>query len=1044
MGFQISPGVNVTEIDLTTIIPAVGTTVGAIAGPFAWGPAYKPMLVDSELTLVSEFGKPDNSCANNWFTAANFLAYGNALQTVRIVKLGTEIAVVPANGDGTGRGATAKIGVDPTTGAITSVTPVTYGEFYQSTPSVAIVDENGANAIIQAHLGTGSNDDKVMTYTIIQPGSGYVIGHKNATSSGAGLLIQNEDQYLNQYSYGDSGVGMFAAKYAGDLGNSLAVSIADADSFAAWDYNLEFSGIPNTSTTVVQAGGNNDEIHVVVVDLLGLWTGTPGTVLERFPFLSKCPSAIAEDGSTMYYPEVINRTSSYVWWMDHPTPTDLGLDNQETVNWGQDKSTNFDTTAMKLVYNNISGGPFVVGETLSDGAGVALSTGSGAVLGDAVIGAGGILSIPVTGPGSGYTVAPNVVISAPPSGGTQAFAVAVLGTGGSAGTVDHIQITNPGAGYTSATASISSGSGASATAVVNGGTVTGFTNLVSGSNYVTAPTVTLTVEGSGVGTTPPTITVTLGTGINAGKITAITATGGSSDWGTTPPLVTIAAVGSGATTGTITYNTGQIVSIPVTHGGTGYGGSPTITLTGGGGTSAVAVPVISGGIIQSVVISNAGSGYVSAPIATVVPVGTGASAAVTVNANGRVIAVTPTNVGTGYTVPPAVTIIGPGSGASVTANIDNSGHVVGFTVGAGGSGYATISAKVLAVDTPLSLLSVSPIYGLLEADMTFRGSSTGATATVVTFSGGPIMTELSGGVNANSKLLDGEYFSGLDKFKSGEDIDVNLLVTADANPIVQNYAIQDIAEYRMDCVAFLSPPQNLVVNNAGNEAADIVTYRNTLPTSSYSVMDSGWKYQYDKYSDIYRWVPLNGDIAGLCVRTDTLRDAWWSPAGFNRGFIQNCVRLAWNPRKAYRDLLYAHGINPVISEPGQGTLLFGDKTMLSKPSAFDRINVRRLFIVIEKAISTAAKFTLFEFNDLFTRAQFVSMVEPYLNEVMGRRGIYDFRVVCDATNNTPEIIDGNQFVGDIYIKPARSINFIQLNFVAVRTGVDFSEIVGKF
>jgi phage tail sheath protein FI len=209
-------------------------------------------------------------------------------------------------------------------------------------------------------------------------------------------------------------------------------------------------------------------------------------------------------------------------------------------------------------------------------------------------------------------------------------------------------------------------------------------------------------------------------------------------------------------------------------------------------------------------------------------------------------------------------------------------------------------------------------------------------------------------------------------------------------------------------------------------------------------MDSGWKYQYDKYSDIYRWAPLNGDVAGLCVRTDTERDPWWSPAGYNRGNIQNLVRLAWNPRKAYRDVLYQAGVNPVLTDSGQGTILFGDKTLLAKPSAFDRINVRRLFIVIEKAIATASKFTLFEFNDQFTQAQFVNLIEPYLRDVRGRRGIYDFRVVCDNTNNTPEVVDSNRFVGDIYIKPARSINFIQLNFVAVRTGVDFSEITGKF
>ena len=189
---------------------------------------------------------------------------------------------------------------------------------------------------------------------------------------------------------------------------------------------------------------------------------------------------------------------------------------------------------------------------------------------------------------------------------------------------------------------------------------------------------------------------------------------------------------------------------------------------------------------------------------------------------------------------------------------------------------------------------------------------------------------------------------------------------------------------------------------------------------------------------------MNGDIAGLCVRTDNERDPWFSPGGLNRGVIKNVVKLAWNPTKTERDTLYVAGINPVVSFPGEGTVLFGDKTMLSKPSAFDRINVRRLFITLEKAIARAARFSLFEFNDQFTRAQFVAIVEPFLRDVQGRRGITDFRVVCDETNNTGQVIDSNQFIGDIYIKPARSINFIQLNFVAVRTGVSFNEVVGKF
>lgn len=295
----------------------------------------------------------------------------------------------------------------------------------------------------------------------------------------------------------------------------------------------------------------------------------------------------------------------------------------------------------------------------------------------------------------------------------------------------------------------------------------------------------------------------------------------------------------------------------------------------------------------------------------------------------------------------------------------------------------------------------------------------------------------------------GEIALGYDKYQSSEDIDISLVLQGKAigDPVsdytqLGNYIVDNVCEKRLDCIAFISPAYSDVVNNSGNEAVDVVNFRNNSRDTSYAVLDSGYKYMYDKYNDLYRWVPLNGDIAGLCVRTDQTNDPWWSPAGLNRGMIKNVVRLAYNPRKADRDILYKNGINPVISTPGLGVYLFGDKTMQSKPSAFDRINVRRLFIVLEKAIAVSAKYTLFEFNDSFTQAQFRNLINPFLRDVKGRRGITDFLVVCDATNNTPQVVDSNQFVGDIYIKPARAINFIQLNFVAVASGVQFNEVVG--
>lgn len=569
MAFQLSPGVVTSEVDLTTVVPSTGTTTGAFAGVFQWGPAESARQVQNEVRLVEVFGKPDNNTAVSFFTCANFLNYGNDLRVVRAV-----------NGDNT----------------------------------------------------------------------------RTSTASGnTTYLIKNEDEYFTSfYSSNTGNTGAWTARYPGVLGNSLKVSVwanTNATHFNAWAYKSYFDAAPGTSSYVSNVGGANDEMHIVVVDEDGLFTGTTGTVLETFPFVSKASDAKDSVGNSNYYKDVLWRKSKYIYWTDHP----------DIVN-------------------------------------------------------------------------------------------------------------------TSAT------------------------------------------------------------------------------WGTTAAGKTYA----------------QLANVSAVH---------TVSLSGG--------------------------------------------------ADGVVVA---GNVQTGYS-----------------------------------------------------------------------------------------------------------------KFIDADQIDISLIMTGDAAPATALYAINSVAEVRKDCVAFVSPALANVTSST--PAADVVNYRtNELSnvSSSYAVMDSGWKYQYDKYNDKYRWIPLNGDVAGLCVRTDLERDAWFSPAGSSRGQIKNVIKLAYYPAKADRDTLYKNGINPVVAFAGEGTILFGDKTMLSKPSAFDRINVRRLFIVLEKAISRAAKAQLFEFNDEFTRSQFVSIVEPFLRTVKGRRGITDFKVVCNATNNTPDVIDRNEFVGDIYVKPNRSINFIQLNFVAVRTGVSFDEVVGRF
>ena len=308
---------------------------------------------------------------------------------------------------------------------------------------------------------------------------------------------------------------------------------------------------------------------------------------------------------------------------------------------------------------------------------------------------------------------------------------------------------------------------------------------------------------------------------------------------------------------------------------------------------------------------------------------------------------------------------------------------------------------------------------------------------------------MSGGAD-DFTLTQAEIIAGYDYFADPETVQIDYLIMggggaseieskAKANKLIS------IVNSRKDCVAFISPDKSNVVgvSDSGTQTTNIVEFFDTFPSTSYAVFDSGWKYLYDRFADKYRWIPCNGDTAGLCASTTANGDPWFSPAGLNRGGIKNAIKLAYSPKKSERDTLYQKRINPITSLPGQGIVLFGDKTALASPSAFDRINVRRLFLVIEKTIGNAAKGVLFELNDEFTRNNFNNVVEPYLRDIQARRGITDFLVVCDSSNNTPDLIDKNEFVAEIYIKPARSINFITLTFVATRTGVSFEEVIPR-
>jgi hypothetical protein len=327
------------------------------------------------------------------------------------------------------------------------------------------------------------------------------------------------------------------------------------------------------------------------------------------------------------------------------------------------------------------------------------------------------------------------------------------------------------------------------------------------------------------------------------------------------------------------------------------------------------------------------------------------------------------------------------------------------------------------------------------ADHDAVGSNWGSALSEVDFTeiALPITYRLAGGTDG-SAITDDSRINAFNLFKNKNDQDISILISGQASTTVANILINDIADVRRDLVVTVSPEREDVVNNAGNEVTDVIDFRNTLTSSTFAVIDSGWKYQYDKYNDVFIYVPLNGDVAGTMTRNDLQREPWLSPAGFSQGRINNVVQLAFNPTQAERDELYKNSVNPVVTIAGRGTVLFGDKTLTSKNTAFNRINVRRLFITLQETIRVASENTLFEFNDASTRSNFINLITPYLRSVQARRGITDFRIVCDESNNSEDIINAGEFMCDIYIRPNRSINFIQLNFVAVRSGLEFSEI----
>ena len=630
------------------------------------------------------------------------------------------------------------------------------------------------------------------------------------------------------------------------------------------------------------------------------------------------------------------------------------------------------------------------------------------------------------------------------------------------------------------------GTTATGTVVLSGGQVTAITVSAGGSGYTSVPAVTISapeVEGG--------VTATATATVVNGIVTAITLTeNGAGSGYLTAPTVTVEAAPQGGTTATATaaVATSSITDINITNPGSGYTSAPTVTITANniGAVGAVVAPTGVTAVVSASVgvkIRNA-EHYVSSFRDYQQSVyGMFAAKYAGSLANGMQVILIDNAVWTWATNnssnPDARLIVNSFAGAPGTSdqagrkNISNDEvHVLVLD-----NAQGTMSGLPGSVLERFSYLS--KLKGITRGDGTnlyYRDAINSGSKylwvintpaagqindpqnldwnqDIATVASGANLRDLksvaqkltlTGGADdfaATAGNVEAAYM----QFRNSDLYDISLVAAGDVSATTANKLIGDLVEFRKDCVLFISPRNadgTPIIASGDAGVSAIRTFKMNLTNSNYTVIDSGSKYQYDRYNDTYRWIPLNGDIAGLCARTDYTADPWFSPGGFTRGQIKNVVKLGFNPGQVERDNLYKESVNPVVTFPGQGTVLFGDKTFTSKPSAFDRINVRRLFIVLEKAIAVAAKFQLFEFNDDFTRAQFRNLVEPFLRNVQGRRGIVDFRVKCDETNNTGEVIDRNEFVASIFIKPNRSINFITLNFVAARSSVSFDEIGG--
>ena len=859
MPFQLSPGVNVTEIDLTTVIPAVATTDAAIGGVFKWGPVDKPTLVISESELANVYGRPDSDNAETWFTAASFLAYSNRLHVSRAHHSTGDAARFAAY-------------------AVNGANYLIYDGAANTLTSTSVGDEiSEVIAGVTAGSLITDIDDGLISVTVTD-------------TSGSDF---------------DDATGLFTVSNPMNLVEGEEVSL---DTSANPPEDSGGVSLSNTATyyiTSVTVG--------VSTTTFGLTASQGGAII----------SAYSDKGTGAL---TINREAG--------SQTRISLSKNFT---GASGGYNFESFDPKYSFNAVANN-----NTLQTDA---------------------LLAQHIVKNEDHY------------DGGSQSFDASVQFVAkypGKLGNSLRVSVCESATAYQS-----------------NVSTVDIYLDIDVGSNTATLAGAANTNVGTFVES------------LNVGDLLKF----GSQENG-----IQYLEISSLPTTAGVTSNTGYTIGFLEN-----LSISEAVDINGTGSVQR------NWGYWGLVEAAPGTSNYVAAHGNTAA---TDEIHIVVIDQDGDISG-----------VPGTILEVWDGLSRATDAKSDDGGSIYYKDVINQSSNWLWWANDSTTGPSATAQLVASSTANPVTMDFRF---------------GRDIAAE-------GSQSILGDCMRAYDKFKSAEDYDISLILTGKSfggsssylgrnvtGFQFANYLIDNIAERRKDCVVFVSPEKDDVVANVTDITQDCIDFRSQLRSTSYAVLDSGYKYMYDKYNDVYRWIPINGDTAGLCAYTDDSRDPWWSPAGFNRGNLKNVVKLAWNPKKAERDLLYKNGINPIVNFPGQGIVMFGDKTLLAKPSAFDRINVRRLFIVLEKAIATAAKFTLFEFNDEFTRASFVNLVTPFLRDVQGRRGVTDFIVICDETNNTGEVIDRNEFVGDIYIKPARSINFIQLNFVAVRTGVEFSEVIGQF